>query len=248
MPERRRAAIFHELAPWYDLLSPKEYRDEAAQLSRLARRYGRSGGRTWLDVACGTGQHLEHLRRTYEVTGVDLSGDMLRIARRRLPRVPLVRGDMRTFRLGREFDVVTCLFSAIGHLDSDADLRRAFANFRRHLAPGGVAIVEPWIAPAAFRDHSVHLVSGHGPGVTVARMAYSRRRGRHSTVTFHFLVGREGRGIERFVDVHRGLLVAPDELVALMEDVGLRARFLKHGFPTGRGLLIAQKPRSEAPA
>ena len=60
-----------------------------------------------LDVGCGTGRHLEYLRSHYEVAGVDISEQLLAQARKRLPGVPLYLGDLRSFDLGRRFDVVT---------------------------------------------------------------------------------------------------------------------------------------------
>ena len=130
--------MFDELAPYYDaFLADKDYRRESRRLEAIARRYGRSRGRTWLDVGCGTGRHLVYLQHHRAVAGIDLSPAMLRIARRRLPRVPLEVGDVRTFRLGRRFDVVSCLFGVLGHIESERDLRRAFARIAAHLAPGG---------------------------------------------------------------------------------------------------------------
>ncbi len=153
--------MFHRLAPFYDALtSGKDTGQEVAYLERLAARFGRSGGRAWLDVACGTGRHLAFLRRHHAVTGLDLSAPMLRIARQRLPGVRLLRADLRSFRLGEQFDVLTCLFSAIGHLRSEAELRATFRHFADHLKPGGVGLVEPWIDPVQFRSGFVHLV-GH---------------------------------------------------------------------------------------
>ena len=240
---RSRPLMFHRLAPYYDdLVGEKDYRSESRTLESLAQRLGRSRGRTWLDVACGTGRHLEFLRRHYSVTGVDVSPGMLRVARRRLPGVPLIEGDMRNFRLDETFDVVSCLYSAVGHLRTERDLERTFANFARHLKPGGVAIVEPWIDPSDFRPHFVHLLTRETPSVRVARMAFSSRRGRRSLVHYHYLIGRPGRRVEHFEEVDVGLLVSRDRLKALMERAGLSARFLKRGLPSRRGLLIGLKP------
>jgi ubiquinone/menaquinone biosynthesis C-methylase UbiE len=240
---RPPAPMFHELAPYYDLLADrKDYRSEVRTLEQYVHRFGRSTGRDWLDVACGTGRHLEHLRRRFRVAGVDLSPAMLRIARRRLPGVRLYRGDMRTFRLARSFDVVSCLYSAIGHLASEDELRTTFANFARHLRPGGLAIVEPWLSPERFRPRSVHLVSARTPQVCVARMSYSTRRGRRSSVDYHYLIGRTGGAVEYVRDTSRGLLLSPIRLIRLAADAGLRARFVRAGLSPGRGLLIGQKP------
>ncbi len=161
---------FHELAEYYDAINDwKDYRVESERLETIARRFGRPGRTTWLDVACGTGRHLQFLGRRHSTVGVDSSREMLRFARRRLPGVRLVLGDMRTFRLNRRFDVVSCLFSAIGHLKTKEEVRTAFANFARHLNPGGVTIVEPWIEPSAFRSGMIHLRTHESPAVTVVR-------------------------------------------------------------------------------
>jgi ubiquinone/menaquinone biosynthesis C-methylase UbiE len=235
--------MFHRLARYYDdLVAAKDYRSEARFLAAIVRRVGRSRGRAWLDVACGTGNHLSFLRRRYTVTGLDISREMLRVARRRLPGVRLVRGDMRDFRLGESFDVVSCLFSAIGHLRSERELAQTFANFARHLKPGGVAIVEPWIDPADFHVGHVHLVTNRGPSVTVARMSISSRRGRRSSIHYHYLIGETGRRLEHFEEVDLGLLVPRDRLLQLMEAAGLAARFQAEGFMPDRGLLVGVKP------
>ncbi len=237
-----RPLMFHRLAPYYDdLVGGKDYRLESRALESLARRLGRSRGRAWLDVACGTGSHLSFLRRQYAVTGIDVSREMLRVARRRLPGIRLILGDMRSFRLDETFDVVSCLFSAIGHLTAERELAATFANFARHLKPGGVAIVEPWIDPADFRSGYVHLLTHQSPSVTVARMASSSRRGRLSAVHYHYLIGKTGGRVEHFEEVDIGLLVPRDRLVKLMDGAGLTARFLRPGLTSGRGLLIGLK-------
>jgi SAM-dependent methyltransferase len=85
-PYRRSAAIYDAL---YRSLA-----DERAALAdlvhRLIQEHATSQGRRLLDVACGTGWYLPLWRRHYEVEGVDLSPDMLAVARARAPAVPVV--------------------------------------------------------------------------------------------------------------------------------------------------------------
>jgi len=238
----QRPLMFHRLAMHYDdLVGGKDYRAESRTLESLVHRLVRSRGRAWLDVACGTGRHLSFLRRHYTVVGVDRSSEMLRVARRRLPGVRLVRGDMRNFRLDETFDVVSCLYSAVGHLRSEEELRATFANFARHLKPGGVAIVEPWIDPEDFHPGFVHLLARQRQGFAVARMAISARRGSRSMVHYHYLIGTPGRGVQHFEEVDVGLLVSRSHLVRLTIDAGLTPRYVARGLTPGRGLLVGLK-------
>ena len=227
---------------YYDALNDlKDYHGESDQLEAIARRYGPAGRTSWLDVACGTGRHLEFLRRRHAIMGVDGSRDMLRIARRRLPGVRLVASDMRTFRLTQRFDVVSCLFSAIGHLRTKEGVRRTFANFARHLNPGGIAIVEPWIERSAFRTRFVHLRTYESSAVTLARVASSSRQGDHSTIHYHFLIGRPGRPVRHWEVNDVGLLLSREDLLGIMRSTGLQSRFLAGGLTSGRGLLVGKK-------
>src|SRR5436190_341815 len=112
MSDRPFAASAHV----YDLLyeaAGKNYELEAEELHELIQAR-RPGAASLLDVACGTGAHLLHLRRHYDAAGVDLEPAMLQQAQTRLSDVRLFEGDMRSFDLGRTFDAITCLFSAIG--------------------------------------------------------------------------------------------------------------------------------------
>ncbi|MGA7922832.1 MAG: class I SAM-dependent methyltransferase [Thermoplasmata archaeon] len=240
----RGSLQYRELARFYDPLTDwKDYRSEARRVEAIAAQYGNPGRTTWLDVACGTGRHLEFLHRNHPCAGVDGSREMLRIARRRLPHIPLVQADMRSFQLPNRFDVVSCLFSAIGHLRTKRDVRSALANFEAHLKPGGVVVVEPWIERRAFRSGLVHLRAHEDPSITVARMAYSSRQGDHSVIQWHYLIGEPGRGVRYREVTDVGLLLARPELLAFMRATGLRARFVARGLMPGRGLLVGVKPR-----
>src|SRR3990170_3440462 len=107
--------MFRKTARFYDAIySWKDYRTEVDRLDRLIRDRNLTA-RTLLDVACGTGKHLELLRDGYEVEGLDLDPEMLAIARERLPGVTLHEGDMTSFDLGKRFDVVACLFSSVAY-------------------------------------------------------------------------------------------------------------------------------------
>ena len=93
-----------------------------------------------LEVGCGTGVVLEHLRRELpglRLVGSDLFAEGLEVARRRLPDVELVRLDARELPYDAEFDVVAAL-DVLEHVD---DEDAALSGLHRAAKPGGGAIV-----------------------------------------------------------------------------------------------------------
>ena len=181
--------MFGRSAQIYDAVySFKDYVAESERLHALIQER-HPGATSLLDVACGTGKHLEQLRRWYDVEGIDLEPELLEIARDRLPDIPLDVADMTSFHLGRRFDAVTCLFSAIAYAGTVEKLDAAIAAMAAHLAPGGVLIVEPFFEPDAWVVGRPHLLAVDEPELKIARMNVSGREGELAILDFGYLVG-----------------------------------------------------------
>lgn len=233
--------MFSKSADLYDLVySWKDYPAEVARIRAVVERRV-PNAKTLLDVACGTGRHLELLREWYEIAGVDLDPGLLAIAEQRLGDVPLLAGDMRNFDLGRTFDVVTCLFGSIAYMPTSDDLQRAIANMAGQVAPGGLLIVEPWLTPDRFDPlHISPVMSAEAEGVTVVRMNGHRREGSRAILEMHYLVARPGT-VEHLTEEHAISLFSVEQMRASVEAAGLQAEHDPEGL-MGRGLWVAQRP------
>lgn len=238
--------MYRKSAAYYDVIYDsieKDYPRESEILRSIFERHGIGQGSSLLDVACGTGSHLAQLRKWYRAEGVDLDREMLAIARRKLPDVPLHRGEMARFNLGKAFDVVVCLFSAIGYARSPNHLAESAANLARHTRPGGLVVVEPWFSPDAFQATGVHAVFVDQPALKLARVNRNRVDGRTSVLDFHYLVATPD-GVRRFREQHRLTLFTEAEYTSALTDAGLEVHVDPQGLD-GRGLYLAVKPGRE---
>ena len=236
--------LYRRSAELYDLFYAGERKDYAAESAVVASIISTRApdAQSLLDVGCGTGLHLEHLRARFtDVEGCDVSAAMLRIARRRLPGVRLTRADMRTLDLGRRFDAVVCLFSAIGYVTDAGELRQTWRRLASHLQPGGVAVVDGWVRPSMWLDRSRPMVGVAADGSrVVVRMDHGARDGDITTLTMRHLVGTV-EGIEDFVERHVLRLVDDDEHLAAMRQAGLRAEVVE-GITPSRARFVGVLP------
>ena len=229
------ARMFSESARFYDAIySFKDYAAEAGWLRYLLTEHGHPDGRL-LDVACGTGAHLVHLRDHYQVEGLDIDPGMLEVARAKLPGVAFRQGDMLDFSLGSRYEIVVSLFSSIGYMRTVERLNRAVANMARHLEPCGLLAIEPWFSPEQWKPGKVHALLVDEPDLKVARMNLSTPPvGNLSVLEFHYLVG-DGSGVRHVTERHELGLFEDHEYRRAFEQAGLTPQFDAEG-PSGRGL------------
>jgi SAM-dependent methyltransferase len=237
--------MFLATSRYYDkLYSWKDYRGEAERVVSIIRENLLSQGDRLLDVACGTGGHIEHLKGHFQVEGLDISADLLNLAQQKNPGVRFSQGDMIDFDLGRQFDVVTCLFSSIGYVKTLENLGRAVASMARHLVPGGLLIVEPWFTPGEWQTPSVHATFVDEPEIKIARVNTSFVEGRLSYFDLHYLIGTL-EGTEHLVERHELGLFETEEMCAAFAAAGLDVTHDAEGL-MGRGILIGRRGRREA--
>ena len=235
--------MFSRTAQYYDLIYAHQGKDYGAEVERLRAIIAQeppTGRRTLLDVACGTGGHIAYLKAHYQVSGLDLEPGLLEVARERHPDVPFYQGDMADFDLGRQFDVITCLFSAIGYVRTLDKLGQAIAAMARHLEPGGLLLVEPWFTPGDWHPGKTHALLIEEPELKIARLSTSSSDGRLSWFDFHYLIATP-EGTEHRVERHELGLFERSEMRAAFVDAGLEdVRYDEFGL-TGRGLWIGRR-------
>lgn len=117
------------------------YKKQRYIVKKLIKEY-HPKGKKLLEIACGTGNMLLPFTKTHTITGLDISKDMIHIAKEKLPQADLRVGDMSNFNLHKKFDIILCFYDAINHLLSFSKWEKMFSHVHKHLEKNGVFIFD----------------------------------------------------------------------------------------------------------
>jgi len=235
---------FRSYAKYYDLiyLKMKDYEKEAKIVKGIIRQLEKKKSKALLDIGCGTGEHLKHLSSDFKCTGMDINRIMLKTARHKVPNAKYKVGNMINFRLKERFNVIICLFSAIGHVQDFHNLVKTLENFYRHLHDKGLVIVEPWIFKKDFIKGYIGLDTYEDEKVKFVRMATSKIVGSKWIVFMHYLVGEKGK-ISYSREVHKMLALNYADYVKAFREAGFKeTQYLTENlWENCRGLFVTTK-------
>jgi SAM-dependent methyltransferase len=176
------------------------------------------------DLGCGRGRHAVPLaRRGYRVTGVDISENMLRLARSRAERegarVEWVKEDMRTFCRHGSFHLALSLFTSFGYF-SDAENQQVLANIGKSLKEGGALLLDlrnagKGLSRLEDMDRTVEVPAGS----LRMSMRFDRRTMRASAE--HTLTRSDGIRISSAFDVR---IYSMEELWQMIRKAGMEVK------------------------
>ena len=234
--------MYSKSAKYYDDIYAsigKDYPAEANKTRKFIQKYKQSNGNSLLDVGCGTGVHADLLSKYYQVEGLDIDPKMLSVARKNYPKIRFQQGDMLNFKLKSKFDIIVCLFSAIGYVKTKSRLQRTIKNMVQHLLSGGVLLVEPWFTPNQWHPGRVYTTRVNKPDSKIVRMSHSSQRGNISIIEFQYLIGTP-KGLERDSEFLELGLFTRKEYLDAFRSAGLEVIHDPNGLD-GRGLYIGMK-------
>ncbi len=210
---------------WLRLYAHRDDAEALADAPSILKLLGvRVGGRV-LDVACGGGRYARALaNHGVRVTGVDLSPELIDVARERSPGLPgkpdYLRCDSRRLPFARQFDGAVSMFTSFGYFDRREDDVALFQGVRRALKPGARLVLD-FLNEASVR-------AGLVPEETIddgsLRIHVERRiaDGPHGPCVFKRLEAVDvGSGHVAAKFEERVRLYTADEVDALLAEAGL---------------------------
>ncbi|MGI8509820.1 MAG: class I SAM-dependent methyltransferase [Gemmatimonadaceae bacterium] len=210
------------MTEWFTRWFGKEYldlyphRDDAearAVVDMILRTLGGEPMHRALDLACGSGRHTRALCEHVWTAGLDLSWELLEVAKRESPDVSYVRADMRLLPFaGDAFDLVINLFTSFGYFATDAENRAVLCEVHRVLESGGTFVLD-YLNSQHVRDTLVPMDTQDVGERTITQ----RRR-----------ITDDGRYVEKTISatacgntyLERVRLFEPAELRSLLTDAG----------------------------
>ncbi|MFD7407716.1 class I SAM-dependent methyltransferase [Streptomyces sp. NPDC059866] len=189
----------------------------------------RPDARTLVDFGCGTGRDLEILAKRFECIGVDLQPGMVDHAHQARPELDIRTGDMRTVRLGRRMDVVTCLGNSLAYVHDNEEISQVFATFAAHARPGALLVLCAPIAPITRTEPTTATVdTPRGPATVTIRHEWDLRT-QINTMHRHWMLPSNGEARD---EIRRRVLF-PRELERYAEGVGFEVLDMLDGTGTG---------------
>lgn len=216
---------YEYLAGFYDLFTADvDYARWADYLERHFRT-GKLPIRTVLDLACGTGSLTCLLaERGYDMTGVDLSAEMLAVAMekgRELSVEPplFLNQSMDRLDLYDTVDACVCCLDSVNYVTRPAVLRRAFQRVHLFLTPGGMFVFDINAPEKLMGLDGQMFMDENEDAACIWRAEYSKRR-RICTYGMDIFTRTEGNLWLREEEVHEEYAYTPEELVSYLEEAG----------------------------
>ena len=200
MNKNKKWLSYNNLA-WTELIisSPEEYREEYEILCRAIIDHSDFKPETLLHLGCGAGIYDHTFKKYFNVTGVDISNGMLKIARKLNPEVKYIHGDMQDIRLKSRFDAVA-IPDSIGYMTTVKDLRKAINTAYKHLNTGGILLIVAHMRDNFKENNFVYTGSNKDIKITIFENNFITKKTNYEA-TIVYLIRRKKK-LEIYIDKH----------------------------------------------
>ena len=223
--------LYADLSQYYDgFCHDVNYAEQCDFTKRAFDCFAESNSHDYLDLACGTGQHLNLMHnKGFSVTGLDNSQQMLDATAVRCPSAALMLCDLASFDVTARFDLISCFLYSIHYSHPIAalteTLRRAFSA----LKSGGVFIFDMVDKQGiAERDVVTQLAQDQAEFTFRSGWRYS---GSGESMELQVSIQREDAvSVQNWQDYHPMTAITIEHMHALMIAAGFKVTILERDY------------------
>jgi len=217
----------------------KDYDKEVGMLEDIFKQYGCNKGSNILDIGCGTGNHaIKMAKRGYDVTGIDPSEPMLKIAKRKSleegVKIKFIKSGLPNLDLYEKYDGIECMFNVIDYVLEDKKILDSFKKIKEHLKDGGVFVFDFRNAIPSLKDYSkkrILNVDDNQKDIVRVSKSIINPKTRIFNTEYTCLVYKDKKFVEKFKDEHNVRAFFLGEIEDFLFQSGLK---LKEMFPFGK--------------
>lgn len=231
---------YEKLATVYDHLMEDVPYDEWLRYVQIEKERFAINGNRILDVACGTGElSILYAKHQLDVTGVDLSSEMLMVARDKAEtervKIDLFQQDMSELEGLGQFDVITIFCDSLNYLETKEATQATFARVYDHLKDGGLFIFD---VHSQYKVNHLYLQDSYNSVEDKVSYIWNSFPGLEEDSVEHeltFFVLDEPTGLyERFDELHKQRTYPIDQYTTWLEDAKFTIRSVSADFKLER--------------
>ena len=211
------AWIEHIIAPAQTYLEETDFYTEI--LKKLFKNNILKNPPTILHLGCGAGGHDYHFKKHFQLTGVDISEGMLKIARETNPEIEYINGDMRTVNLNNQFDAVI-IPDSIMYMSTISELKQAVSNAVRHLKPGGAFLVVTHLKEDFQNNNFAYTGEKEGIHITVFENNYIVSETTYEATIVYLI--RQNNKLDIYNEIHTLGLFPYNDWLKIFKDNNLK--------------------------
>lgn len=178
-----------------------------------------------LDIACGTGAlSIKITSEGIHSDGLDYSSEMIKSARNNAESANLdinfYHADMRSFRLNKKYDLITCTFDSINHLLSLEEWKQTFYSAKLHLNDNGIFVFDANTLKALKeRWNSISVNKDHQGNYLIQKSIYNEDKG-IASATFTAFTKEENGLYDSFEETFTEIAFSSSEIINVLIEVG----------------------------
>ncbi len=230
------AALYADLASYYDRFCAEvDYAEQCAFAQRVFRTFASSPGMDYLDLACGTGRHLQLMQQQcFAPHGLDNSAGMLEQAALRCPQASLQLCDLAAFTQQACYDLITCFLYYLHYSHPTAAVVETLRRSHAALKPGGVLLFNTVDVRGIQNDAGVTTRLEEGD-VSLRFQSAWHYRGSGEVLDLNLTIDRNDSSSKtQWRDHHTMTALTIPQLQTLLLQLGFEVEVLEHDYSTLR--------------